>query len=317
MKKYFYFILILFSLTFLTCDKIENPCVPGSNSAAGCPTPVFPPKTPVQKVLVEDYTGHRCIACPPAAVALETIEGTYPQQVIGVGVHANFWAEPSPCMNPPAGLPSYAFYHYLGCPATENYFNVFNPPSNPKGMVNRVHIGVDPMMDYSQWSSVVDTLIDNIPAADINIFTNYDVATRKLCVACKTTFLKSMTGTYNLAILFVEDSIIDWQSFSGTSDSTYIFRNVVRDDINGAGTGFGEQIVSGNIAVNDTVVKSYSYTVPSGFQFDSPLCTNKPTLSASPCDYKKCYVVAFIFDNNSSNSTYREILQAEIKKIWP
>ena len=318
MKKRFYLLLplLLPILLLFSCDKVKNPYVKTNSSAAGCPNPFFPSKTPIQKVLVEDYTGHRCVNCHSAAVTLEQIYAIYPQQVIGMAVHANFWAEPSPCMGPPSGVPSYAFYHYLGCPAAENYFSPqgFNFSGNPNGMVNRTRVSGDPVIGQGTWKSVVDTLVTKTPIADINIFTNYDNSTRKLCVSCKTTFLKSMTGTYNLSVLFIEDSIIDWQAFSGHNDSNYVFRNVLRDDINGSGTGFGEQIKTGTISTNDTIVKSYSYQVPTSYAFTSALCTAKP-LAGSPCDYRHCYVLAFVFNGDPSSPTYREIIQVEEKKI--
>ncbi len=319
-KKYFSlaFYLIAFAVYFSSCDKVKNPYVQTNNSSAGCPNPVFVSHTVMQKVLIEDYTGHRCIQCPPAGTTLENIRDSFPQQVIGIGIHANYWAEPSPCMNQPSGVPTYAYEHYLGCTAAENYFTAFNFQSNPNGMVNRVYVSGSQVVGYSQWYSIADTLVKKTPSADINIFTNYDAASHKLCVSCRTIFLKPMSGTFNLSVLFVEDSVIDWQSFPGNvNDSTYIFRSVLRDDINGAGTGFGEQIAKGNIAANDTLVKSYSYVVPAGYSVNSPLCTGKPTVLASPCNYTHCYMLAFIFDGDAVSPTYRQIVQVEMKKISP
>jgi hypothetical protein len=310
----YYFLLFTFYFLFSSCDKVKNPYVNTHNSAVGCPNPVFPAKAFVRKVLVEDYTGHRCVNCPPAAVTLENIRAVYPTQVVGIAVHANFWAEPSPCNPPPGGLPSDAFYHYLGCPAAENYFTSFGFASNPNGMVNRIPVGGSPVISNGTWKSVVDTIVTKPPVADINIFTNYNNSTNKLCVSCKTTFLNAMQGTFNLSILFVEDSIFDWQAFAGSDSSNYLFRYVVRDDINGAGTGFGPTIKI-NPALNDTVVSSYSYSVPTGYAFTSASCP--APLAVSPCNPSHCYVVAFIYDGNSASATYREIIQAEIKKIYP
>src|SRR4051812_39355218 len=105
MRRFFRYVLCLITYTFFlsSCDKVKEPYVKTNSSSSGCPVPVFPAQTPVRKVLVEDYTGHRCVNCPPAGVTLENLRTTYPQQVIGLGVHANFWAKPSPCMSKPAG----------------------------------------------------------------------------------------------------------------------------------------------------------------------------------------------------------------------
>ncbi|MBI3502090.1 MAG: Omp28-related outer membrane protein [Bacteroidetes bacterium] len=306
-----------FLLAFLSCDKVKEPYVKTNSSSAGCPPPVFTAKAPMRKVLIEEYTGMRCGNCPGAALILENLRNTYGNKLIGIAAHANYYARPVPPESMPCSAPAGAFSHYLGCTAGENYFTVFNFPGNPYGLVNRHSVSGSPIIDPSNWDAAFQSIDSLPPDADINIITDYNTATRKLCISCKTTFLKAMNGAYNLSVLFVEDSILDWQedySLTPCYVQNYVFRNVLRDDINGNGLGFGEQIALGAIAVNDTAVKSYSYNVPAGFS-TSIFSPNPASTPLSPCDYKHCYVLAFVFDANSASPTYREILQAEIKKI--
>lgn len=316
--KYSLFLIPYCLLLFFSCDKVKNPYDKNNNSAAGCPTPVFPAKTPMRKVLIEEYTGMRCGQCPPAAVILDNLRDTYGDSLIAIAVHANYFARTVPPEPMPCSAPAGAYSHYLGSAPGENYYTTFGFSFNPIGMVNRKKVNGDPSISDSNWGSVFQSIDSLPPSADINIITDYNISTRKLCVASKTTFLQSMTGTYNLAVLFVEDSIFDWQSDYDLNPNcavqNYLFRNVLRDDINGAGLGFGEQIATGSITANDTVVKSYSYILPQGYSTTSFSPVVPPL---SPCDYKKCYVLAFVFDNDNTSPTYREILQAEMKKIWP
>src|ERR1035437_2852664 len=141
MKQFIKYYVLLFTFYFLlsSCDKVKNPYVITHNSAVGCPTPVFPTKAKyVRKVLVEDYSGHYCTNCPAAAVTLEAIRSADTTHLIALSVDANSFAFAPPCQNPPSGLPSDAFYHYLGCPAGENYFATFGMNSYPSFMVNRI-----------------------------------------------------------------------------------------------------------------------------------------------------------------------------------
>ena len=52
------------------------------------------PSNIIQKILIEDFTGHTCQNCPEAAEELHTIQSNYPSQVIGIAIHAGFFAEP-------------------------------------------------------------------------------------------------------------------------------------------------------------------------------------------------------------------------------
>ena len=79
MKK-IQFTLLLFVITILTaCDKIEGPY-----GVKGVPI------IGDQKVLLEDFTGHTCQACPNAHREGKRLRDIYDERLVVLAVHADF-----------------------------------------------------------------------------------------------------------------------------------------------------------------------------------------------------------------------------------
>jgi hypothetical protein len=144
--------------------------------------------------------------------------------------------------------------------------------------------------------------------ADIEITNNFNATSRVLTVSVKSRFLNNMNGFYKLAVLFKEDSVIKAQknddiSFSPTFiENPYYHRHVLRGAINGNSTGWGDTLVINSVNAGDSIVKNYTFTVPSSYG-------NWTVVDSH------CYVVAFIYDAGLTNNKQYEIVQAEEKKI--
>ncbi|MSP68738.1 MAG: thioredoxin family protein, partial [Bacteroidetes bacterium] len=94
MKK----ILLLFTiavLSFMSCDYVVAPNQVG--------TVTVPLSDTVRKIFIEDFTGHTCPNCPTAARMLDSLGNAYPTQIIGMGVHIDYYAEPCPPHQLPSG----------------------------------------------------------------------------------------------------------------------------------------------------------------------------------------------------------------------
>ena len=89
----------------------------------------------VQKVLIEDFTGHKCQNCPEAAEELHILQDSYENQVIGIAIHAGFFAEPNSAVAP------FLTTDFRTEKGTEIH-DFFGANAYPVGMVNRV--------DYAQ-----------------------------------------------------------------------------------------------------------------------------------------------------------------------
>ena len=307
MKKLIH-LALLFTISMLaSCDYVSNPYPPKNanlGDSASCPTPTFPTLTThVKKILIEDYTGHICGNCPAAAIKLHEIDTTYPGQIIGVAVHpiGGGLADPTPGYN---GSPSTAFTADFRTTAGNEYDGVFGAGSFglPEGMFNRKDFNATTqthLKQLSNWSSYVAGIIGETSVVDLQLITDYDASTQKLCTSVRSSFLTNVSGTYNLVLLLTQDSIIDWQ-YENTAGNipNYVFNHMLRDALTPSGA-WGETIVTGSAVTGATNTMRFAYTIPAQY-------------NNIPCDVNQCHVVAFIYNT----ATY-EIIQSEEADVIP
>lgn len=274
------------SLIFGSCDKVNDPY--NATSGGGDTTVVK-----VRKVLLEDYTGHKCGNCPEAAITAQTIKAQYGERLVVMAVHAGYFAEPKAS---PYG------YDFRTVPGTD--YDVFfgnGVVGNPNGLVNRQGYPTTTHVKFhSNWGTAVDGIMALPPDAYIEISNNYNSTTRVLNTTVKTEFLNMLTGNYKLIVLLTEDSIVkpqlDYSQPVGQQNVlNYVHRHALRAAISSG--SWGDQIVTGSAAAGDTVVSTFSYTLPATFNGLAPV-------------ESECYVVAFVYD-----ATTFEVIQVEEKKM--
>lgn len=277
-------LLVAIGLFFSTCDYVKYQPAPRIPFT-------FKPGVVYRKVLVEDYTGHKCGNCPRAAEALAALEASTFDgfQIVPIAVHAGSYAN----VNPPT-FPT-NFTSAAGT-AWDTQFNISLGAGNPNGMVNRVDYGKSNFIKaYSTWGPT-SSAMDTTPAKfQITISNLYDTASKKLTTTVTSKALKSLSGTFNLTVVLTEDSIIAEQEdyslpVGHQIISNYVFNHVLRGAINST---WGDPVYSGNISNGQTVTKTY---------FNFSLASYKA---------KNCHVIAFIYDANSSSPTYYEVMQVE------
>ncbi len=269
---------------FSSCEKVKNPYAKNTSPGGG------PTETLVRKILIEDYTGHTCGNCPAAAVTIETIKALYPGQIISMSVHVENFALPG---QPP-------FNDDFRTTVGNDYDVFFKPTGFPIGMVNRKdYSSGGQWKDVAKWQTIIDTLAKRAPDADIKITNNYNTSSRVLTTSIRSKFLSALGGKYKLAVLLTEDSIIapqkDYSKAPNVDILNYVHHFVLRNTI--SSTSFGDDLNSQSVAVGDSIIKPYTYTLPATYKGRVP-------------NENQCYVVAYIYDA----STY-EIIQADQKKI--
>ncbi len=277
-------VLLLFALH--SCEKVEKPYLPF--------TPPPPTSDTIRKILVEDYTGHTCLNCPRAAKVLHSLESKlYPHQIIGLAVHGTGFALPN--SNYPEDFRTAVGNTYLvdfGIGAL----------GLPMGMVNRKKKGSSYGIGDAEWKNAIDTIVNKAPNVYIEISNSYDNSTRKLNSEVKCTFLTSLTGNYNLVLLFTEDSIIAPQLDGNTKIDDYVHMHLLRAAISDP---YGIQVVTGAVSKGFVKTQSFSYDVPQEFDYNKA-----DVYPALIPNIKYCGVVAFIY-----NQATKEIIQAEKAKV--
>jgi hypothetical protein len=303
MKRYLYFLLIT-CLSFSACDYVSNP-YPEANANIGdtlaCPTPTFPVlSTHVKKILIEDYTGHTCPNCPRAARELHDIDSIHPGRIVALAIHVGGLAAPS---SGHGGTPAGSFSADYRTSVGNQYDAVFGADAFglPQGLFNRKDFDATTQTHlkfYPNWDSYLSTIISEPSVADLQIINSFNDTTGQLCTAIKSTFLTNLPGTYKLAVLLVQDSIVSWQDdIDNGMVEFYVHRHMLRDAITPSGP-WGDTL-SSSVNAGDAVIKRYAYVIP-------------PQYGGVPVQVEHCHVVAFIY-----NTTTYEVIQSEDAKVKP
>lgn len=259
-----------------SCDKVKDVKDPNAPQVSGN-----------RKVLVEDYTGHKCGNCPAAADTLAYLEKKYPGKIIPLAIHAGFFAAVSG-----------AYPTDLRTPVGNAYDIQFgiSAAGNPNGLINRGGYNTGNFIKaYTTWESEAVLMFSKPAKFEIKIKNNYtagNILNSQIVVKS----LTNLTGNYKLVVLLSEDSIIaeqiDYRLPSGSQTvSNYEFKHVLRGALNST---WGDQIFTIGAVLNDSIVKTYNnYTINSNY------------------NPNKCHVIAYIYDADTNSPTYYEVLQAE------
>ena len=260
------------------CDIVEEPYL----EKVGTIKP--PPDTGqiVRKVLLEDFTGHKCPNCPEAAALIhDQLMPVFGEQLIVISVHAGNFAEPSPSGDFTADYRT----------SVGNDLNSYFPiPGYPTGMVNRKVYKGNTVLYIGDWQGAIQAQVDLPVQADIVITNEYNASTRELTCTLESTFLENLSGTYNICAFLTESGIISAQQNESQVDLDYVHNHMLRASLNGT---WGELVGEDGLAVADAVLTDeFSITLNDGWNAEN------------------CSVVAFIYSNDS-----KEIVQAEEAEI--
>ena len=247
-------VLGLFALVrlFISCDEVD-PIIPLSinyDAETYGPAPEFSNATPdliIQRVLVEDFTGHTCGNCPEAAIIAEDIYDNNPEKISVIAVHAGSYAEVHDD-------------HYTvdwTCEAGNVLWGQIAGPFNPIGRINRapdVSVGTF----HTTWSDQVDPMLDDNPYAVVQMEVNYHADAGDLNIHVFSEFINSYDGEVKMSVLIVESHLIgDQKDYSQDPElvEDYEFNHLLRDAVNGA---VGVTIANSPSA-GETVQNDYTY----------------------------------------------------------
>ena len=265
----------LAAMLLASCNYIDEPF---QNGGVINPPPT---DTVIRKVLVEDFTGHRCKNCPKASKAIEEINTVLPGRMVAVALHAgpsNFTA-PDPPVYPTE-------FRTAEGNALASFFNV---SFQPAGMVSRTDYtgsGVGHLKLYTGWAADVSQLSSLEPAFQIKMPLTYNAASRTLSGEVQSIALVAYPNAVHLSLVLCESSIVAPQLLpDDTVDPIYVHNNVFRESLN---TAFGELLWTSGANTGDTLSTAISQVLSNDYVAEN------------------CKLVAFIY-----NSATQEVLQAE------
>jgi hypothetical protein len=284
--------LLSFFLIITSCDVIEGPYKISEENIVTTDTNTY-----VKKILIEDFTGHRCKNCPNAARELEAIHEFYGNQIIGMAIHVTTgYARPSVIGT---GKFEYDFRTQWGT----NWYNYFelSDPGLPTGMVNRTNFPTNHKLGKDEWLARVITELEK--DIDFGIIITTEINESTLTINTNTEILNNINGNYNLVICITESNIINWQTDGQIENESYIHNHVLR------------ALVSDNNLASSTVYNSgdqisHPHTIDLNIlqqsNIDYSLNAEAGNGNAGGWNYSNMSVIAYIYDNISE-----EILQVE------
>ena len=277
--------VMLAGIFAVSCDKIEEGeyIKEGSNLWYG------------RKIVILDFTGHKCGNCPKGHKAINALEEKFGEAVVPIAVHCTYYGNTNPYASPHTTDTSFNYDFrceegiFLGGGDTDGGYmdldavpagliNTFNP-----ALINNSTNGwatdfAKYYSTYPEFSFEVSTAFaDSAISADIKLRSEV-VTSRKL----------------SLVAYVIEDGIVGWQfDYESTPQEigNYVHNHVLRTSLNGV---FGEDVKADNaqLSSGDVIEKSYSKAVRSDW------------------NVANCKVVAFVYDTDT-----KEILQAEVANV--
>lgn len=228
-------------------------------------------------VLLEDYTGVRCVNCPAAAQIAANLQEQNEEHLIVMGVHPK-----TTLQNPnPGGFPDFR------TDEGNEWNNSFNISSYPTGTVNRRSA-----IGSAAWATEVDNVIGGDAPVRLIVKSEYDDATRELKLSIHSKFLQDVASNdVRLTVCMMEDNIIGKQITPDGVDTAYVHRHVFRGTADGITWG---RVLSSaeSIAAGSNFITNMKFNVSENYNEN---------------DF---YIVAFITDNND-----KHVLMAAERKI--
>jgi hypothetical protein len=267
---------IAFGLYLLpSCDRVTNPYPPLVNLELDTTLypgnwsdylanewPTFTANTNTDRnVLIEDFTGHKCIYCPAAADLAHQLQLANPGRVHVASIHAgvdgigdfqSVDAEYSLDFTNPDGL-------FIGIWFSTNDGGFVG---NPRGPVSRVTNGGNIFQNPGQWSSMTSTLLsENNLKVNLQADLNYYPSTKGAFLHVEVDKIdQNLTNELGIVAYLLEDSLVGDQKMSdNTHNHNYVHRDIHRKNLNNM--PFGRQLTAADL-INGKYYVSYSFVVP-------------------------------------------------------
>ena len=228
-------------------------------------------------VLIKDFTGARCVNCPAAAEYAHNLQHQLDEDHIFImSVHAGYLAQPLG-----------QFPDFLTDEGTEWYNN---HDANPLFAVDHVALTDGNTLGMEQIDAPVAAALEEEQTFEISVISNYDESNRQLGVTANVMALMEKDGEFYITVCLVEDNIVGWQTTPSGVDKEYVFRNVFRGTLNGAG---GDAFEENHVDANDTFHFNYNTVLNAAYNAD------------------ECYLMVYVYDKSQGD----KILQTAVKRI--
>jgi Outer membrane protein Omp28 len=255
MKKCYFFLLFT---SFFSCTEIS---------------PVIPPLGD-KKVLIEEFTGVRCVNCPAGASEIENLKATYGDRLIVISIHAGDFAPPY----------SDSKFDFRTTEGNELEKLLGSPIGYPSAIINRKRFSNQNALQIFRptWAGFTANESSVPSPLSLGFVKNYDATTRKLDIEVKIIPTENLSGDIRLSLALTESGIKDQQETPNGKKADYTHKYILRKML----TKFDGDALSG-LTKGSSLSKTFNFIVPANWQAEN------------------CRLVAFIHKSGSD----KDVLQ--------
>lgn len=279
MKKLLFLFATVAALS-LGCEEIPPVINPVMEVESVCADPA-PINDQQRQVLIEEFTGVRCVNCPAGSAALEELLGQHGEQLVAVSIHAGSFAPPYPDS-----------YDTLRTESGEEILSFLGEPLGyPTAVVNRKKFpgGFGLQQPRNGWPGAIEQELQEAPRALIDINNSYDEATRELETCVTLQMLDDLSGEESvfLTVMLTENNVVDLQLTPGSSepDPEYVHKHVLREVL----TSAAGNLIQDEVTAGSFVQRSFALTLDEKYKAGD------------------CHIVAFVHLGGET----KVVLQAE------
>lgn len=212
-------------LVFASCDDIKDDEKLVYPQGQTSQTTAITNTNSLQRVLLEDYTGWKCVNCPRAAVVASNLSNKYGDSLVVMAVHCGSFAVP----NIANGNVNFSTEY------GEKWCKDFGISAFPAGVINRVKASSGYYISDDLWeSNVASQLSSEEHVMDINLGVAYQSTDKKILVSTQNVFLKDVNFPTLINIVVVESGLVGVQANGNATYGTtplikdYVFNHVLR-----------------------------------------------------------------------------------------
>ena len=193
-----------------------------------------------RSVLIEDFTGQRCVNCPTATEEIEKLQEQYGDAVIAVGIHSGPFGHRTTMSS--ARLP-------LCTETGDDYYTHWGIEYQPGVKINR---GA-PIYSSAQYAAVVREALEQTTPLEMSLTARYNAETKIVDIEIDAFTSENVNG--KLQVWVTENNIVGAQMMpDGSQNMEYAHQHVFR-------TSVTSDIFGDNFSVEEGATKSASYTV--------------------------------------------------------
>ncbi len=211
------------------------------------------PEKGARKVLIEEFTGVRCVNCPQGTDEILNLQGIYGDDVLAVAIHAGFFAQ------------KYSDSKFdLKTEAGQKIEEMLGAISGyPTAVINRRKFVGEQFLQLSRqsWAAHVKDELLRAPLVSVNIETSFDEFTRKLDVKIFVIAEDNFSSGSRLTVMLTEDNIIDPQANvvgEGGRTEDYNHKHVLREVL----TSFDGNSLAAGMVQGEIIERNFSFTIP-------------------------------------------------------